>query len=266
MELIINPPISHIAFNLFGLPIRWYSIFLTLAIFIGIFLADYFFKKKKLYTESDFLLDYSPFLILASIIGARLFYIIGNFNFYHNNPKEIIMLNHGGLSIFGAIFFGILITIILAKIKKIETIQLFDIFALVMPLCQAIGRWGNYFNQEAFGKPTQAWIKLVISKEYIPENLKEYQYFHPTFLYESILNLFLFIVLLSIFKICKPKKGTILYLYLISYSIIRFIVENYRIDSILNIGKLPIAQILCIITFIISTILLIKNTRKKEGI
>lgn len=237
---------------------------MALSFFIGILFAYFLFKKKCDIKTADKFIDYSPFIILISIIGARLFYVIGNFNFYANNLSEIIKINHGGLSIFGAIIFGLISLYIFSKINKFDFLCHCDILAVIFPLCQAFGRLGNYFNQEAFGSNCNTFVKLYVDSAFRPIHLKQYEYFHPTFLYESALNLILFFALLFIFfKFKNLKKGTIFCFYLIFYSIIRFFVESIRIDSILNIAGMPIAQVISIIIFCFGLILLILINKKR---
>lgn len=237
---------------------------MAVSFFIGILLAYFLFKKRYDIKTADKFIDYSPYVILISIIGARLFYVIGDFKFYFNNLSEIIKINHGGLSIFGAIIFGLISLYIFSKINKFDFLRHCDVLAVVFPLCQAFGRIGNYFNQEAFGSNSDSFIKLYVDSAFRPSCMEQYEYFHPTFLYESVLNLILFFVLFFIFfKFKNLKKGTIFCLYLIFYSIIRFLVESIRVDSILNIAGIPIAQIISIIIFFVALVALILINKKR---
>lgn len=259
MSFIIYPPQNPIAFVIFNHPIYWYGIIITTAIFIGITFSYLLVLKKFSKKEAETFLDFFPFVIIFSIIGARLFYILGNTVFYFKNPLEIIMINHGGLSIWGGLFFGISSFIFFCKKYKTDALKIFDILALSMPLCQAIGRWGNYCNQEAYGRPSDFFIKLYVDFKYRNPELITTEYYHPAFLYESILNLLLFFLLVFIFFKFKLKKGTIFYLYLIFYSIIRIFVESFRIDSVLYLNNFPVASVISFVVLIISLILLLKN-------
>lgn len=266
MSIVLVSPKSAIAFKIFNFPIRYYGIFLTCAIFIGIFSAYLIIKKKFSKTEADFFLDIIPWTIFSAIVGARLFYVIGDLNFYLNNLNEIIMINHGGLSIFGALVFGILSFYIISKIYKINFFKYADSAAVVLPLSQAIGRWGNFFNQEAYGKPTYGFVKLFIDIAHRKPYYNEFEYFHPAFLYESVLNFCVFLLLFFIFfKVKKLKSGSVFLLYLIFYSVIRFFIERIRIDSILNINNVPVVQVLCIVLFTVSLIALIIINKNKKA-
>ena len=231
---------------------------MTVAILVGVIVANKIIAKKYSNTDSEFFFDSLIYVLLASIFGARAFYVVGNLNFYLQNKSEIFMINHGGLSIFGAIFFGILALTIYSKMKKKEVLKYLDIYALVMPLAQSIGRFGNYFNQEAFGAPiiNNFPVKLFVSEFFRPVQFKNFEFFHPTFLYESALDLVLFLLLITFFfKKEKIFKGEIFLLYLIFYSIIRFFIEGIRIDSVLNVYSMPVVRIICVFVFVISLIL-----------
>ena len=259
-ELIIYPPASPIAFNLFGFPVRFYGIIIALALFIGYFSVSKFLEKKYDKNDANKFVDYSLYLVLISIIGARLFYVLGSFAFYRNNPLEIFMINHGGISIWGGILLGIVGLYVLSKIFKFSFYIHSAVISVFMPLCQAIGRWGNYFNQEAFGAPSDFIVKLFVSESYRPSQYVQFEYFHPAFLYESILDLAIFIVLLSSFKKANPAKT--FYLYIILYSLVRIAVEAIRIDSILNLSKIHIATIIAILAMIAGIVGLILSLKK----
>lgn len=263
MNLIITPPNSPIFISLNGFPIRYYGVIMALVFLVGILFASYIFKKRFNISEMEKFIDYSPFVILFALVGARLFYVVGCLDFYSKNPIEIFLINHGGLSIFGAIFFGILALYILSKIKNFDFFKHIDVIALVFPLCQSIGRYGNFFNQEAYGMPTNGILKLFVSSEYRKPEFINFEYYHPAFLYESVLDLVLFVVLLKIYFSAKNlKSGSIACLYLVFYSVIRFIVEGIRLDSVLNIASMPIARIICIFLFLTSIIFLFLLNKK----
>lgn len=263
MEFIIYPAKTPILGHLFGFPVRFYGLIMAIVFVVGVVFSYLLIKKKYSFKESDLFIDYSPLVILVSLIGARMFYILGSFDYYINYPKEIIMLNHGGLSIFGAIFFGLAILYFLSKKMNFNYFAHLDIIAVIFPLCQAIGRFGNYFNQEAFGLPSNSFFKLYVDEIYRPEKYLDFQYFHPTFLYESIFDIIIFLILLTLFLSKNNlKKGTIACLYLILYSIVRFTIEGIRIDSVLNFSNIPVVQIICILVFFVSTISLILINKK----
>lgn len=263
MNIILFPPDNPLAFSIFNIPIRWYGIVLSIAIFTGIIFSSYLvckFISKKDYEQY---LDFMPIIIIFAIIGARLFYVAANLEYYSKNIFEIFLINHGGISIYGAILFGLLAIFIYSKIYKFYLAKYLDIMAVTMPLCQSIGRWGNFFNQEAYGAPYDGAIKMYISEKFRYIQYKNIDFYHPTFLYESILDLLLFFILMTIFlKYKNIKTGVLCCLYLISYAIIRIIVESFRIDSTLNICNIPIATIISSTVAIVSVIVLIYIYKK----
>ena len=183
---------------------------------------------------------------------------------------EILDIREGGLSIHGAIIGGILAVIIIAKRSKIPFIELIDAIACSTILGQAIGRWGNYFNSEAYGYPTsmQNWGLFIPAERRVSE-YANYELFHPTFLYESILDLTAFTILFCIYKNFGMKyKGLTLFSYFVIYALIRYFIEKMRVDSALNIGSLPIAELVSFILFAVGIIgiicILLKNRRIKD--
>ena len=235
---------------------------MALAIAVGVLVSDWagtkFFALKK-----ETIIDLAPYLIIFGIIGARLYYCILSYDFYLRFPTEIIAIRHGGISIHGAILGGLIGLWIFAKRHKINPIKLCDVSAIGLSLAQAIGRWGNFFNSEAFGAPTNLPWKLYIAPQYRPIPYQEYQYFHPAFLYESILDVVIFIILLALVKTGKLKKdGNLALIYLILYSIVRIIVEMFRLDSVKYIFGMPVAIFVSIGIIIISVALLIINYRR----
>ncbi len=253
---------SQILCTIFGLNIYYYGVIMALAIAVGVLVSDWagtkFFALKK-----ETIIDLAPYLIIFGIIGARLYYCILSYDFYLRFPTEIIAIRHGGISIHGAILGGLIGLWIFAKRHKINPIKLCDVSAIGLSLAQAIGRWGNFFNSEAFGAPTNLPWKLYIAPQYRPIPYQEYQYFHPAFLYESILDVVIFIILLALVKTGKLKKdGNLALIYLILYSIVRIIVEMFRLDSVKYIFGMPVAIFVSIGIIIISVALLIINYRR----
>ena len=253
---------SQILCTVFGLNIYYYGVIMALAIAIGVLVSDWagtkFFALKK-----ETIIDLAPYLIIFGIIGARLYYCILSYDFYLRFPTEIIAIRHGGISIHGAILGGLIGLWIFAKRHKINPVKLCDVSAIGLSLAQAIGRWGNFFNSEAFGAPTNLPWKLYIAPQYRPIPFQEYQYFHPAFLYESILDVVIFIILLALVKTGKLKKdGNLALIYLILYSIVRIIVEMFRLDSVKYIFGMPVAIFVSIGIIIISVALLIINYRR----
>ena len=257
MSIILIPPESSIAFSFLNYDIRWYGIIISISILFGILFCLKLIKDEK---QKDLFIDFIPYVIIFSIIGARTFYVLGDINFYLKHPIEIFLINHGGLSIQGGIIFGIISLIYFSKKMNFSALKFLDLIATTMPFCQAIGRWGNFFNQEAYGAPFEGFIKMYIEPKNRILQYKDVEYYHPTFLYESLADFILFLVLLFLYKNKKLKKGTIFSLYLIFYSIIRIFVETLRIDSVLNVFNIPCAIIISILIIFVGFILLLKKS------
>lgn len=231
------------AFYIKSMPVYWYGIILAVAVFIGFYISyrlyKYFYNNAS---EAENILDMAPVLIVAGIAGARLYYCLVNFSYYSLHPLEIFDIRQGGLSIHGMILGGIAALYFCVKHYKLDFFKTLDIFACGTALAQAIGRWGNFFNSEAFGMPSDLPWKLYISPSHRPVSLINYEFFHPAFLYESLLDLAVFAILLLLFKSLKSHKGLIFAIYLLLYSFVRIGVEYIRVDSVLNILGFPVAQ------------------------
>lgn len=255
---------SQIICTIFGMHIYFYGVILALAIVVGTFVSEYisckFYEFKK-----ETIIDLAPYVIVFGIIGARLYYCLLNSDFYLRFPTEIIAIRHGGISIHGAILGGLIGLLIFAKRHKLSVLKLADITVIGLAIAQSIGRWGNFFNSEAFGRPTELPWKLYIAPQYRPIPYEGYEYFHPTFLYESILDLGIFLLLFAVVKFGKNKKdGNLALIYLILYSCVRIFVEHYRIDSIMYIMGIPIAIIVSVfIIFIAGILFILRNLPKR---
>lgn len=186
---------------------------------------------------------------LFGIICARAYFVLFNLEYYINNLSEIFSIWNGGLAIYGGIIGGAISAAIFCKVRKIRFLDLCDYLVPFLALGQAIGRWGNFVNQEAYGYVTESFFKMRIYSEEIDSFINV----HPTFLYESILDLFIFIVLMLLRK--KRKfSGQLIYLYLILYGMGRAIIEGFRTDSLM-LMSFRISQILSVFLVILSIIL-----------
>ena len=242
-----------------GINIYIYGAILALAIGTGVLVSDWigtkYFELKK-----ETIIDMTPYIIILGIIGARLYYCLMDYNFYLKFPTEILAVRHGGISIHGAIIGGAIGLWLFAKRHKISTNKLLDVSAIGLSLGQAIGRWGNFFNSEAYGTPTDLPWKLYIAPQYRQIPYLDNDFFHPAFLYESILDLIIFGILLFLIKRKKFKKeGNIALIYLILYSLARIAVESIRIDSVRYIFGIPVAILMSVGIIFVSAILLYKN-------
>lgn len=252
---------NRVALDLGFIQIYWYSIFIFLGMLTACFLIYKEAKKKNI--NSDFLVNLTFYTLIFGIIGARLYYVIFNFNYYLANPIEIFEIWNGGLAIHGGIFAGLITVILYCKIKKVNIIKTIDIIVVGVIIGQAIGRWGNFFNQEAYGAVSslnalqaQPLPTFVINGMYILGNYRQ-----PTFFYESIGCLLGFILLLFLRKSKTLKEGTLTATYLIWYGILRFFIEGMRSDSLM-LGPLKIAQIVSILFSIAGIGIIIHNTIK----
>ncbi len=195
INIILSSPGST-AFHIGTWPIKWYGILIATAFCIGYTIAEKLIKKSNL--DTNVFSDLIFFLLISSVVGARLWFVFLSFDYFKFHLDEIPQIWLGGQSIHGGIFGAVLAGLIYCKIKNISFYKYMDAIAVVFPLGQAIGRWGNFFNNEAFGKPFEhGFIKLYIPLNFRPEELETFTYFHPTFLYESFLDFMIFIFLLK---------------------------------------------------------------------
>ena len=227
------------------LTIRWYGLLIASAVLIGVSLSQYLAEQRNV--DPNLLGDLAIWLVIGAIPAARLYYVLFEWKQYSQHPDQIIAIWNGGIAIHGAILGGTLAAIIFARIQKVSVWQLADLVAPSLILGQAIGRWGNFFNSEAFGDPTDLPWKLYIPPQRRPASFSNFEYFHPTFLYESLWNLMVFGLLMTLFYRSlkgKPrlKVGTIALVYMVAYSCGRVWIEGLRTDSLM-IGPLRIAQI-----------------------
>ena len=234
-----------IIYQLGPLSLRWYGLLIALAVVFGILIAQYLAQHRNV--NPEIIGDLGVWLVPAAIICARLYYVTFEWRQYVDNPWDVFAIWKGGIAIHGAILGGLLAGLIFAKRQKISFWQLTDLIAPSLILGQAIGRWGNFFNSEAFGRPTDLPWKLYIPLGNRPINYQNFEFFHPTFLYESLWNLTVFTLLITLFfrgLKGKPhlKLGTIFMVYLVTYSCGRFWIEGLRTDSLM-LGPLRIAQV-----------------------
>lgn len=227
--------ISPIAFKIGSVSVYWYGIIVAVALAVGYGVSRWVGTRFNVTGKAfdDFLLPIIP----AAFIGARLWYVAFNSAYYSLHPAKILAFWEGGLAIHGGIIGGAIAAYTVAKIKKLNFLRYADIVAVGLPLGQAIGRWANYVNQEAYGGLTNLPWAMKIAGEYR----------HPTFLYESLWDLGLFFALYHFLK-QRPISGRVLGLYLAGYSLGRFFIEGLRTDSLM-IGKFRVAQIVSILLF-----------------
>lgn len=238
-----------IAFSIFGIDIRYYGILIA----IGMAACMLISLRRTAHTDiaKDKLLDGSMIAIFAGIIGARLYYVMFSFEMYKDNIGEILHIRSGGLAIHGGLILGSLALFVYCKKKDVNFLEFADLVIPGVALAQSIGRWGNFFNEEAYGSHTDLPFALNINGETV----------HPTFLYESIWCLLIFIVLSYMFYKRHSFNGQLLFLYGMLYSAERFFVEGLRVDS-LYFMKMRQAQLISILIFLVCA-LLYYSVRKK---
>ena len=250
-------------FSIGNIEIKWYSFFLLIAISLGSLII--YKNRKKANLSKTEIIDLLFNLVIIGIIGARIYYIIFNLNYYLEYPVDMLKIWEGGLAIHGGILAGFIYLIYFCKRKGINIINLTDIMVLALPLGQAIGRFGNFFNQEAYGPiTTYTHLKSLHIPNFIIDGMYiDNHYHHPTFFYESIWCLIIFIILiiLTLFKI--EKKGLYTSIYLIMYGIERFIVESLRQDSLM-LFNIKVAQCVSIIMIVIGIGIMIARRYKNE--
>ncbi len=248
---------NRIAVDLGFIQIYWYSIFMFMSILVGAIIC--YFEMRKRGISDTFLTNLIFYNVIFGIAGARLYYVLFNFNLYKNNPVEMLEIWNGGLAIHGAIIAGTIVTFIYCKKKKQSVLEIFDIIVVGLIIGQAIGRWGNFFNSEAYGAVTtletlqsQGIPKFIIDGMYIMG-----AYHQPTFFYESVWNMFGFLAMIIIRRFYPYLKvGQLTAFYLIWYSTARFFIEGMRTDSLM-LSSFKVAQIVSVILFIIGIVLFI---------
>jgi phosphatidylglycerol---prolipoprotein diacylglyceryl transferase len=230
-----------IALQIGPLAIRWYGLLIATGVLLGTTLAHREAVRRGL--DPDKVLNVIVSAVLVGLVGARLYYVLFNWDYYGANPGRIVAVWEGGLAIHGGLIAGALATLLYCRHAKLSLPVTLDIMSPCVAIGQAIGRWGNFFNQEAFGTPTSLPWKLYIDPAHRPSHLAGFDYFHPTFLYESLWNLFVFLVLwFGLRKRLEGKPGALTLAYLGLYSIGRFFVEGLRIDSLM-LGSFRAAQV-----------------------
>lgn len=242
-----------IAFSIFGIDVAWYGILISIGVLIGTSLAMR--EAKRVGIDEELILDFLIWEIPISLIGARLYYVIFEWDMYKHNPIEAFNIRNGGLAIHGAIITAIIVAIVFTKVKKINFWTIADIAAPSLILAQSIGRWGNYVNQEAHGGPTDLPWGIMI------DGIKV----HPTFLYESIGNFLVFLFLYWYSRNKQKLKGEVFLLYIILYSFIRFFIEGLRTDSLM-LGSIRMAQFISIVGILIGASLFIIRRKKSNEI
>jgi phosphatidylglycerol:prolipoprotein diacylglycerol transferase len=242
-----------VAFTIGPLAVRWYGILIMLGVIAGAYLASWLARRKG--ENPDHLWNMVPIVVFSAIAGARVWWVFLSWNTCcADDPMQALNIRGGGISIHGAIAVGALSVWLFTRYNKINFWRWIDIIVPAMALGQAIGRWGNFTNQEAFGDPTGLPWGIYISPEHRPAAYASFEHFHPTFLYESIYNLAACVILvwvcLRIDRDRRLRNGDAFWFYLIGYALARFAIESIRTDS-LNLGPFKAAHVISAVLLVI---------------
>ena len=261
--------IDPVAFSFGNFEIRWYGILIAIALLVGIVISYFIARYRG--ERAEEVINFAPFSVIFGVIGARLLHVVANWSYYSGHPSYIFAFRQGGLAIQGVMFGGVLALLVFCRIRKLNFWLWADIIAPALVFGQAVGRWGNYFNQEAFGYPTSLSWGIYIDPMYRPEAYSNASYFHPTFFYESMANLILCGMLLLLHRLNKNKpdkfpNGIIFVTYLGIYAVYRSVIEYYRIDSSywLGIKVVYILDAITVIAVLIMANYLVKKFRAEK--
>lgn len=264
-----------------GFSIAYYGIIIAFAMICGYLMAA--FQAKRTGQDTEMYLDLTLWDIVFAVIGARLYYVIFSWDYYKDNLSEIINTRGGGLAIYGGVIAGVITTFIFSKIRKVSFLKVADTACAGLLVGQIIGRWGNFFNREAFGGFTDNLFAMQIKmSDVLQSNLNKsiaedvvmvdgikYIQVHPTFLYESLWNIMVLLVIL-IFTKKKRYDGQLFLIYIFGYGCGRFWIEGLRTDQLLLFNtEIPVSQALSAVMVIVSAVILITNEvrfRKKKNI
>ena len=258
--------INHLksSISVFGFRIAFYGIIIGIGMLAGLWIAQSDAKRRG--QDPELYLDFALYAIICSIIGARLYYVIFEWDYYKNNLLQIFNLRAGGLAIYGGVIAGTITMIVYTRMKKVSFFSMADTCVLGLVTGQIIGRWGNFFNCEAFGGYTDSLLAMRIRRALVNDNMLnadvlnhrivengvEYIQVHPTFFYESCWNLCLLLFMLW-FRRYKKYDGQMLWIYLFGYGIGRFWIESLRTDQLILFGTgLPVSQALSLVLILVA--------------
>ena len=250
--------------SVFGFRIAFYGIIIGIGMLAGIWIAQSDAKRRG--QDPELYLDFALYAIICSIVGARIYYVIFEWDYYKNNLLQIFNLRAGGLAIYGGVIAGTITMIVYTRMKKVSFFSMADTGVLGLVTGQIIGRWGNFFNCEAFGGYTDSLLAMRIRRALVNDNMLnadvlnhrivengvEYIQVHPTFFYESCWNLCLLLFMLW-FRRYKKYDGQMLWIYLRGYGIGRFWIESLRTDQLILFGTgLPVSQALSLVLILVA--------------
>ncbi len=261
--------------SVFGFTIAYYGIIIAIGILLGILLATHCAKKENV--DQDIIWDFAIYGVIFSIVGARIYYVAFEWNYYNDHLLEVFNMRQGGGAIYGSIIAAFLTMLVYVKIKKLNYFQLCDICVPGLALGQAIGRWGNFFNREVFGGYTDNFLAMRLTIEAVrSRDINEalaativegtnYIQVHPTFLYESLWNLALVILMVCYIR-HKKFHGEVSLIYLVGYGLGRAWIEGIRTDQLYLTGTtIPVSQLLSVIIVLVGVVLWVINLRKVKA-
>ena len=274
MDLSTIEPLNRVFLQLGPITIYWYAVFIMSGVALGLFLAIR--EGKKMGINSEFFYDLVTYGLPISIIGARIYYVAFSWDYYSSHPEDIIKIWQGGIAIHGAIIAAFIFGYFFCKKRKVSFWLVADIASVSFIIAQAIGRWGNFMNQEAHGgvvpgatlDAQREFLQSLFIPDFIVNNMYiNGAYYHPTFLYESLWNIvgFLFIVFV-LRKLPKLLVGEIAAFYAVWYSIGRYMVEGMRTDSLMLTESIRMAQFISITTIVLVLILVIYRRLAKKNL
>lgn len=235
---VINP----VAFRLGPIPVHWYGLIFGVAILAAIWWGTH--ESERIGLDSEFMIEMATWLVPSGIIGARLYEVfVLEWDYYRHNPGDIVAIWEGGLAIHGGVILATLVGVSIVRRRKQRVLRWGDVIMPGVILAQAIGRWGNFINQEAYGGPAPEWVMNLLPAWIRDQMLIEGVYHHPTFLYESIWNLLTFGLLVLYGRRSNPPQGAIFFLYWVLYNAGRFVIESIREDSSFIFGSIRVAQV-----------------------
>ena len=250
-----------VAFHMGPLAVRWYGLLIASGVMLGTTLAHREALRRG--QDPDKLLNLIVVVVLSALAGARLYYVLFNWDYYGSQPSKVFAIWEGGLAIHGGLIAGAVATFLYCRWTGMAVLLTTDILAPGVAIGQAIGRWGNFFNQEAFGTPTDLPWRLYIDPYYRPLDLKAVEYFHPTFLNESLWNVLVFALLWFVLRRkLESRPGALTLSYLGLYSVGRFFVEGLRMDSLM-LGSLRAAQVVSLLLIALSATGMLLLARKR---
>lgn len=264
------------SFSVFGFEIALYGVIIGIGVLCGVLMAVHAAKKEGM--DPDLIWDFAIYAIVFSIIGARAYYVIFEWDMYKENPISVLNLRNGGLAIYGAVIASFITLFVYTRFKKVSFLQMVDVCVPGLILGQAIGRWGNFTNREVFGGYTDNLVamrlpELAVRARDITPDVREhivegtnYIQVHPTFLYECLWNLLILCIML-VYQKHKKFNGEIWLIYLGGYGLGRFWIEGIRTDQLYIMGTtIPVSQliaIICVVVAVLADIIVRIRIRKK---